>query len=110
MAVATETIENPARLRQPSEDIGACTVAVMAIMDALPPATVGTGVTAGWVEDRGCGFTEYAIGCALRKLQQARKVARTTDGTFVFWSLPDPARERKDATRKRREKFGSRLE
>jgi hypothetical protein len=45
------------------------------------------GVTAGWIEDRGVGFSEYAIGAALRKLHAAGKVKKITDGCHIFWHL-----------------------
>lgn len=92
--------------RQPSEDVVACSTAVMAVLESLPPSAVGHGVTAGWIEDRGIGFTEYTIGCALRRLATQDRVMRATDGTFVFWSIPDEAA--REARRKKRSRFGSR--
>lgn len=78
--------------RSPTEDIGACTKVVLAILQKHERGILH-GVTAGWIEDRGCGFTEYAIGNALRKLHTARKVGRTTDGGHVFWYLPADGEE-----------------
>lgn len=83
----------PTQTRKPTEDIAACTRAVLLVLNNRQARGSANGVTSGWIEDRGIGFTEYAIGAALRKLAGARRVGKTTDGGHIFWFLPDEGEE-----------------
>lgn len=74
---------------------------------ALPmPHAVGPGVTAGWLENRGIGFTEYTILTALRSLMAERKIVRATDGGLVYWQILTP--EVEEQIKKRKARFGAR--
>jgi hypothetical protein len=53
-------------------------------------------VTAGWIADRGLGFSEYAVEVCLRNLRKDGKISRTYEhlGGFPYWvypPVPEPA-------------------
>jgi hypothetical protein len=73
-------------------------------LKTLSPSRVGPGATAGWIEDRGTGYTSQDISLALRCLAKRRKVVKSSDGGMVYWQPLTPEVEAQ--LRKRRTKFG----
>ncbi len=77
--------------RQPRENIPECTKRVMELLLQFP----GRRVTAGWIADRGLGFSEHAVELCLRALRKQKKVSRVHEqvGGLSYWTwpaLPEP--------------------
>ncbi len=83
--------------RKPRENIPECTKRVLALLGKNP----GRRVTAGWIADRGIGFSEHAIEVCLRALRKKKEVSRVYEhiGGLSYWTwpaLPDTQKERAD--------------
>jgi len=65
------------------QDIADCKRQLLALLTKHP----NRPVTAGWCEDRGLPFTEYAISLALRKLVASGSVGHSFDGGLHYYAF-----------------------
>jgi hypothetical protein len=74
-----EYTPTPSQLEQPSADVMVrCTECVLNLLRKHPMRYV----TAGWVEDRGIGFSEHTIAVVLRRLFVAKKIDHILEHGF----------------------------
>lgn len=64
-------------------DIAACQAKALKLLKARPDQYV----TAGWIEDRGIGFTEHNIAVALRRLVGVRRLDHKMDRGFQCYAF-----------------------